>query len=195
MPGAGLQGNYDDQTARCRTDRSVADFVRGTSSGACRKCGSRCGVGGRRPWTDRRGGGCFHRIHRGAGNRAFLGSGAVRLASAGATCCANRYGNAATGGRSGEFAAARHTDRFTSGKDHRAAGSGIRIRTLAGYRRSLSRNLTRRANHRHIVSIRRISEARAGKPAAGFLILNPKVAVPHELAKVFLHGISWDYWR
>ena len=119
------QGNCDEQTARCRTDRSIVYFVRGTSSGAGRKCRSWRGVGGRRPWTGRRSGRCIHRIYRRTGDRAFLGSGALRIAITGATCRAIHSGNAATGGRSGEFAAASQDDRPASGKERRAAGSGI----------------------------------------------------------------------
>ena len=36
---------------------------------------------------------------------------------------------------------------------------------------AVSRKLTRRANHRHIVIIAEITNARAGKPAAGFLLI------------------------
>jgi hypothetical protein len=74
------QGNRDEQTACCGTDRRIVYFVRGKSAGSCRGCCPGRGVGsscfGSRGRSCRR----LHWIYGRALDRAFLGASAIRIA-------------------------------------------------------------------------------------------------------------------
>jgi hypothetical protein len=120
-------GNGDEETACCNAGRRIAYFVRSESSKSCWRCCARRSVGssGFRPGG--RGGRCAHWIHRGTGDRTFLGSGAgaVRVAIAGSTRKAIQPANAATGGCEGDAVGTRQNSRSGRQQKQRAGGSGI----------------------------------------------------------------------
>ena len=125
----GRKGNGHEETFCCRADFAGIRFDRGKSTGACRKRGPRRGVGRHRAGTDRRGGGCVHRIYRGTVDCAFLGTSAARIATTCATCGKIRPCAPAAGCCRGKFAGTRQ-DVVTSRQEGRAAtGSGIRVET------------------------------------------------------------------
>ena len=129
------QGNRDEENSYCRTDRRIIYFGRGKSSRSCWRCCLGRGVGGGRPGTCGRGGGCVHWIHSRAFDRAFLGTWAVRIAISGATYSTIQPRNPSAWNprgwsprasrRQGKFAASCQISRDASREESRAAGSGI----------------------------------------------------------------------
>jgi len=125
------QGNRDEQTACCGTDRRIVYFVRGKSAGSCRGCCPGRGVGsscfGSRGRSCRR----PHRIYGRALDRAFLGTSAIRIRIAipGAPRNTGHVWNPgtrdpATSRRQGGFVVACQKSRSACRKAS-AAGSGI----------------------------------------------------------------------
>jgi hypothetical protein len=124
------QGNRNEENTCCRTDRRVVYFDRSKSSRSCWRCCAGRGLGGGRLGTCGRGGGCVHWIYRRALDRAFLGTGAVRIAISGAAYCTiqpwkPRDWHPRAGGRQGKFAPGCQISRDASREEGRAACSGI----------------------------------------------------------------------
>jgi hypothetical protein len=129
------QGNRDEENSCCRTDRRIIYFGRSKSSRSCWRCCLGRGVGGGRPGTCGRGGGCVHWIYSRAFDRAFLGTWAVRIAISGATYSTIKPRNPSAwnprgwssraSGRQDKFAASCQIFRDASREESRAACSGI----------------------------------------------------------------------
>ena len=165
------QGNCDEETARCGTDRRVISFVRGKRSGSCRKCCPGRGVGRGGAGTGRRGGGRVHRIHGGACDRAFLGSRAVRIA------LPARRERKPCGPGAQQQAAARasspppvKTPETPCRKRPRRRFRDLNRGVGGEDRRPLSKKFDTSGKSPAYLHHRKNFRARAGKPAAGFLI-------------------------
>jgi hypothetical protein len=170
LPLGCIQGNRDEETACCSGNSGDSFFVKGERARARGKCCFGRGVGRSRSGTGRRGGRRAYRIYGWPRDRPFLGCRTFALARAPCNTGQRRH-RAANCRQGGDAVARRKASRSGWRRKIRAAGSGVRLEALIVRSAVTSKkNLTRRANHRHIFIIAEIAKARAGRPAAGFFI-------------------------